>query len=140
MEKAVFTIAEERKLTFSGYASSLRWNGWEQPYFNEETMNKIFNNTHLFQDENSDTILSFEDGVLYETYDGEKSVICDGTMINDEKHWFFACGWCWEEVTSLGVLAEICQSFDNSNGEWENIREDERQYLIDVIEFHSLNS
>jgi hypothetical protein len=139
-KKSVFTIGADTDLTFVGYSSDLRWNGFAQPYFSEEVMKVIFSKTYLFQNEESESQLSFEDGVLYETYDGEKIVICDGTIINGEKHWFFGCGWCWEEVTSLGYLAELCESFDNGNGEWDNVREDERDYLVETIEFHSLNN
>lgn len=138
-KKSVFTIGAERDFTFVGYSSDLLWNGFAQPYFNEDVMKVIFSKTYLFQNEESESLLSFEDGILYEMYDGEKIVICDGTIINGEKHWFFGCGWCWEEVTSLGYLAELCESFDNDNGEWDNVREDEREYLIETIEFHSLN-
>jgi hypothetical protein len=138
-KKSVFTIGAERDFTFVGYASDLRWNGFAQPYFSEDVMRIIFSNTNLFQDEESESILSFEDGVLYETYDGEKIVICDGKIINGEKHWFFGCGWCWEEVVSLGYLADLCSKFDNGNGEWEYVEESEREYLVETIEFHSLN-
>jgi hypothetical protein len=138
-KKQVFTIGADKDFTFVGYASDLRWNGFAQPYFNEDVMKVIFSNTHLFQNEESESILSFEDGVLYETCCEIKVAICDGAIINGEKHWFFGCGWCWEQVTSLGYLADLCEMFDNSNGEWENVREDERDYLVEIIEFHSLN-
>lgn len=139
-KKSVFTISADKDFTYVGYASDLRWNGWAIPYFNEDVMNKIFSREYLFQNEESESILSFEDGILYETYNGEKLVICDGRIINGEKHWFFGTSWTWEEVTSLGYLANLCELFDNDNGEWENVREDERDYLVEIIEFHSLNS
>jgi hypothetical protein len=138
--KVVFSIdGGNADFTYVGYASPRRWNGWSIPYFNVATMEKIFSKSYLFQNDESESILSFEDGVLYETYDGEKIEICNGVMMEGEKHYCFDCGWCWS-VTSLGQLAAICASFDNANGEWEYVREDEREYLVETIEFHTLNN
>jgi hypothetical protein len=139
--KVVFSIdGGNVDFTYVGYASPRRWNGWSIPYFNVATMEKIFSKSYLFQNEESESILSFEDGVLYETYDGDKIEICDGVMINGEKYYCFDCGWCWSDVTSIGQLADICASFDNANGDWEYAREDEREYFIETIEFHTLNN
>jgi hypothetical protein len=138
--KVVFSIdGGNADFTYVGYASPRRWNGWSIPYFNKTTIEKIISKSYLFQNEESESQLSFEDGVLYETYMGDKIEICDGVMMHGETHYCFDNGWCWSEVTSLGQLAELCEAFDNGNGEWDNVREDERQYLIDTIEFHSLN-
>jgi hypothetical protein len=142
MKKAVFSIdGGNTDFTFVGYSSNMYWNGWSVPYFSETTIKKIFDQDWMFQNEDSESILSFEDGVLYEMYDGEKVVISSGVYfdVNGERHYAFDCGWCWGEVTSIGQLAEICESFDNGNGDWEYVREDEREYLIETIEFHSLN-
>ena len=139
--KVVFSIdGGNADFTYVGYASPRRWNGWSIPYFNKTTIEKIFSKSYLFQNEESESQLSFEDGVLYETYMGDKIEICNGVMMEGEMHYCFDCGWCWDDVTSIGQLAELCASFDNANGEWEYAREDEREYFIETIEFHTLNN
>jgi hypothetical protein len=134
--KVVFSIdGGNADFTFVGYASPRRWNGWSIPYFNKTTIEKIISKSYLFQNEESESILSFEDGVLYETYDGEKIEICDGVMMHGETHYCFDNGWCWEVDKVLSRMTREIQSIvDDVTFTDKEVMDEMYSYLIDVRE------
>lgn len=92
MKKAIFCIGD-LDAYYVGYTFGTRWNGWEIPFFNKETVNRIL-------DDISDSLRQFHwDGdVLIETDEnGEKSNVFHIADSLGELHYQLGNGWVWEE-------------------------------------------
>jgi hypothetical protein len=135
MEKKVFTICDASQFTFVGYDSETRWNGWCMPYFSEKTLLEILEKNAPYVREDDESIYSFEDGVFYETYDGEKIVVSEGKMINGEMHYLHSIGWIWDVDSRLSRIVEEIQSIvDDVTFTDKEVMDEMYSYLIDVRE------
>lgn len=95
MKKAIFCI-DVFSNNYVGYTFGTHWNGWEIPFFNKETVNRILAD---IGEEASDIAKQFhwEGDVLIETDEnGEKFNVFHVADDLGELHYQLGNGWVWE--------------------------------------------
>ena len=136
MRKAIVTIGNDRELTFNAYLSEFTWNNFEVPYLREEDVLKCINYIDEF-----DVHVCIEDYQLIMYVGDSRNIISESITIDGETHYLFDLGWTFEigsepmpsfVTWSLDDLVAYCKSGDNSNGDWEDVRESERDYLLET--------
>lgn len=106
MKKAIFFIGD-LDAYYVGYTFGADWNGWEIPYFNKETVNRILAD---LSDEASDVVRQFnwEGNVLIETDEnGEKFNVFHIADSLGELHYQLGNGWVWEEHELTNPHAKV---------------------------------
>lgn len=96
MKKAIFCVGDLNAY-YVGYTFGTRWNGWEIPFFNKETVNRILAD---LSEEASDISRQFhwEGDTLIETdEDGERANVFHTADNFGELHYQLGNGWVWEE-------------------------------------------
>lgn len=104
MKKAIFEIGSHEGY-YVGYTSGHRWNGWEMPYFDKETVNRILRELPL---EHSDFAPKFDwyGDVLMETDEGESYEV-GTTIIDGVTYYRLGDGWVWEEHELMNPHAKV---------------------------------
>lgn len=100
MRKAIFCVGDLESY-YVGYTYGTRWNGWEIPFFNKETVNRILDD---LSEEASDIARQFhwEGDTLIETdEDGVSSNVFHTADEFGELQYQLGNGWCWEEHEAI---------------------------------------
>lgn len=103
MNKGVFSLDAFPSISFEGFTDNSTWNGWENPCFTRDMIDRIISTTNSANAQHGDGLITHrwdEDGVLYvieHDYEDEgetaynPSELPDGTTVYST----FSNGWCW---------------------------------------------